>query len=173
MRRLFLIALLLPAAWAQPALYESELIFPLEHWHNHASSIVELPNGDLFAVWYHGSGERTADDVIIEASRLPRGQKTWTPRFTIADTPNFPDTNPALFVDSRQRLWLLWPVILANEWHTAPMKYRISKNHQTKPIWDELTDNMLFIPRNFAAKVKEVLARSSTSNRQAKRLEIS
>ena len=28
----------------------SELIFPLEHWHNHASMIVEAPNGDLLVV---------------------------------------------------------------------------------------------------------------------------
>ena len=36
----------------------SELIFPLEHWHNHASMIVELPGGDLLVCWFHGSGER-------------------------------------------------------------------------------------------------------------------
>ena len=29
---------------------ESELVFPLEHWHNHASMIVEAPNGDLLVV---------------------------------------------------------------------------------------------------------------------------
>ncbi len=34
------------SAAAQP-LYNSELIFPPEHWHNHSSSIVELPNRDL------------------------------------------------------------------------------------------------------------------------------
>lgn len=45
------------------AFLTSELIFPLEHWHNHASTIVELPGGDLLACWFHGSGERTADDV--------------------------------------------------------------------------------------------------------------
>ena len=44
---------------------ESELIFPLEHWHNHASCIVETANGDLLVCWFHGSGERTADDVKI------------------------------------------------------------------------------------------------------------
>ncbi len=42
-----------------------ELIFPLEHWHNHASCVVEAPNGDLVACWFHGSGERTADDVRV------------------------------------------------------------------------------------------------------------
>ena len=42
----------------------SELVFPLEHWHNHASMVVEAPNGDLLVCWFHGSGERTADDVV-------------------------------------------------------------------------------------------------------------
>ena len=45
----------------------SELVFPLEHWHNHASMIVEAPNGDLIVDWFHGSGERTADDVSFAA----------------------------------------------------------------------------------------------------------
>ena len=45
---------------AQP-FYDGELIFPPEKWHNHSSSIVELPNGDLLACWFHGpaSGRRT------------------------------------------------------------------------------------------------------------------
>ncbi|MBI3694439.1 MAG: exo-alpha-sialidase, partial [Acidobacteria bacterium] len=171
MRLSLLLALVALAASAQDRpFHEAELIFPLESWHNHASSIVELPNGDLFACWYHGSGERTADDVIVEAARLARGQKTWSPRFTLADTPGFPDTNPALFLDSRQRLWLLWPVILANEWHTALMKYRISSDYLRPgpPKW-ELSDNMLFVPRNFSAKVKEVV--QPTSERARRLLE--
>ncbi|MCS6954586.1 MAG: exo-alpha-sialidase, partial [Bryobacteraceae bacterium] len=129
-----------------------------EHWHNHASSLVELPDGDLLACWYHGSGERTADDVRILASRRPKGAARWEPPFTLADTPGFPDCNPVLFVDSRQRLWLLWPVILANEWHTALMKYRITSRYSGSgaPRW-ELSDNLLFLPRNFAARVREVV----------------
>src|SRR5215831_6142229 len=70
---------------------ESELIFPLEHWHNHASCIVECPNGDLLVCWFHGSGERTADDVKVEGARLRKNSRTWTSRFTLADTPNYPD----------------------------------------------------------------------------------
>ncbi len=133
----------------------SELVFPLERWHNHSSSIVELPGGELMVCWYHGSGERRADDVIVEGARLARGARQWSPRFLLADTPGFPDTNPALFVDSRQRLWLLWPVIMANEWHTALMKYRISSDYKQPgpPRW-EFSDNLLFVPRNFESKVK-------------------
>ena len=109
------------------AFYHAELIFPLENWHNHASTIVECPNGDLLVCWFHGSGERTADDVKVEGARLRRGSKTWT-RFTMADTPHYPDTNPTMFIDPYQRLWLLWAAILANEWHTALMKYQVSSD---------------------------------------------
>lgn len=148
----------LAAQAPQPPFYEAELIFPLEHWHNHASSIVELPNGDLLACWYHGSGERTADDVRILASWRRRGSDRWEVPFTLADTPGFPDCNPTLFVDSRERLWLLWPVILANQWHTALMKYRIAGEYSGPgaPRW-QWSDNLLFIPRNFAPRVREVV----------------
>ena len=107
----------------------SELIFPLEHWHNHASMVVELPGGDLFVCWFHGSGERTADDVVVRGARLRKGAKTWSEPFLLADTPGYPDTNATLFLDPKKRLWLMWPTILANEWHTALMKYKIASDY--------------------------------------------
>lgn len=152
----FCIALFLcAAAYAQKPFHSAELIFPQEKWHNHASSIVELPSGELFVCWYHGSGERTADDVIVEAARKQRGARDWSPRFTLADTPGFPDTNPALFLDSKNRLWLWWQAIVANQWESAITKYRVSADY-TKPgppKW-EATDTLLIIPRNFAERVK-------------------
>lgn len=117
---------------------ESELVFPLEHWHNHASMIVEAPNGDLLVCWFHGSGERTADDVEIRGARLKQGSKQWSEPFLLADTPGYPDTNATMFIDPHKRLWLMWPTILANEWHTALMKYRISSDYQREgaPRWE-------------------------------------
>ena len=116
----------------------SGFIFPLEHWHNHASMIVELPGGDLLVCWFHGSGERTADDVVILGARLRKGSTAWSAPFQLADAPGYPDTNPTMFVDPQQRLWLLWPTILANEWHTALMKYKISSDYRRPgaPRWD-------------------------------------
>src|SRR5215216_705274 len=150
-----------PPQRAAPAFYKAELIFPLEHWHNHASMIVECPNGDLLVCWFHGSGERTADDVKIEGARLKRGSKTWGKRFTMADTLNYPDTNPTMFIDPRQRLWLMWPTILANEWHTALMKYRTSSDYQKSegaPRWD-FTDVLHITPEpEFEATVTRALA---------------
>jgi predicted neuraminidase len=149
---------------------ESELIFPLEHWHNHASCIVECPNGDLLVCWFHGSGERTADDVKIEGARKRRGAKTWSPRFTMADTPGYPDTNPAMFIDPKRRLWLLWPTILANRWETALMKYRISSDyrHDGPPKWQvnkvlHVTPGQKFAPAvsNYVARVETMLRNGS------------
>lgn len=121
----------------QPFL-ESELIFPAEHWHNHGSCIVETPQGDLLACWFHGSGERQADDVKIEGARLRRGTRQWSPRFTLADTPGYPDTNPCLLIDPHRRLWLFWPTILANRWESALMKYRVSSDYRRDgpPRWE-------------------------------------
>lgn len=121
------------------AFLTSELIFPLEHWHNHASMVVETPGGDLLTCWFHGSGERQADDVKVEGARLRKGSRVWSPRFTMADTPEYPDTNCTIFIDERRRLWLLWPTILANEWHTALMKYRISSRYEGEgaPRWEK------------------------------------
>ena len=137
--------------------YSSELIFPLEHWHNHSSSIVELPNGDLLVCWFHGSGERTADDVLINAARWNHNTRKWSAPFVLADTPGFPETNPVLFVDSRQRLFFLWPLIIAHKWETALMKYRISTDYQQvsgPPRW-ELQDNIVLIPKNIASRTRE------------------
>jgi len=116
---------------------ESEIIFPLEHWHNHGSCIVETPKGDLIVCWFHGSGERTADDVKIEGARKIKGATTWSRRFTMADTPGYPDTNCCLLIDPEGRLWLFWPTILANQWETALMKYRISSDYHKNgpPKW--------------------------------------
>jgi len=118
--------------------HRAQLIFPLEHWHNHGSTVVELADGSLIVCWFHGSGERTADDVVVRGARLPRGGTAWSEPFLMADTPGYPDTNSTMFVDPQKRLWLLWPTILANEWHTALMKYRIASNPAGAgaPRWD-------------------------------------
>ncbi len=172
MRFLFLAAALgALAAFAGEPSYQAQLVFPLEKWHNHASSIVELPNGGLLVTWYHGSGERRADDVVVEGARKVKGEQGWRPRFRMADTPGFPDTNPALFLDARRRLWLLWPVIVANEWHTALMKYRVTSTNpgdyqrgDGPPRW-EMGDALLFVPRDFTAEVNRALDEYAKANR--------
>lgn len=159
MKRLLLVLLAsLAIAADDKPLFESENIFPLHDKHNHASCIVELPNGDLLTTWYRGGGERTADDVQVMGSRKNKGKKSWTDPFVMADIPGFPDTNPSMFVDSHKQLWLIWQTIIANEWHTALSQYRITSDFggNASPKW-HLTEPLLVVPANFAAKVKEAV----------------
>ena len=116
MQRLLLIAasalllLSVPLAGRAPApAFRAELLFPVEHWHNHSASIVEHRDGHLLVTWFHGSGERTADDVEILGAWQKAGGRTWSTPIRLADTAGYPDTNPALFVDRASTLWLLWP----------------------------------------------------------------
>ena len=152
-----------PAAEPQ---YTSELLFPLESWHNHSSSIVELPNRDLLVCWFHGSGERTADDVLIRGARWRGARRGWSPPFTMADAPGFPETNPVLFIDRRDRLFFFWPLIIAHRWETALMKYRISTDYQQAdgpPVW-AFQDNIVIAPKDIGPKTKAFVAAATTGN---------
>ncbi|KPK44676.1 MAG: hypothetical protein AMJ65_02355, partial [Phycisphaerae bacterium SG8_4] len=113
----------------QEVVFRAIEIFPLVSQHVHGSTIVELPNGDLLAAWFQGSGERWADDVAIMGSRLGAGKDKWTKPFVMADVPGFPDINPILFLDHQDRLWLMWYTVIANQWETSLPKYRISENY--------------------------------------------
>ncbi|MEX2141833.1 MAG: sialidase family protein [Pirellulales bacterium] len=125
------------AADLDVASLQAELIFPLHPQHNHAPGIVECPNGDLLVSWYRGSGERSADDVAVYGARLRRGAKQWSEPFLMADTPGFPDGNTAMFVDSKNRLWLFWPLVIANTWESCLTQYRVSSDYERDgpPQW--------------------------------------
>ena len=75
---LFLILTLSGAAYTKPVFRAIE-IFPLVKQHVHGSTVVELPNGDILAAWFQGSGERWADDVAIMGARLKAGKQKWSP----------------------------------------------------------------------------------------------
>jgi predicted neuraminidase len=155
------------AAAAEPQ-YSGELLFPLESWHNHSSSIVELPNGSLLVCWFHGSGERTADDVLIRGARWNRAQRAWSAPFTMADAPGFPETNPVLFIDRRERLFFLWPLIIAHRWETALMKYRVSTSYEQAegpPAWT-FQDNIVLSPKDIGPKTKGFVAEATAANPQ-------
>src|SRR4030042_408111 len=67
----------------EKAVCQTMEIFPLVSQHVHGSTIVELPNGDLLAAWFQGSGERWADDVAIMGARLRAGEENWSMTFVV------------------------------------------------------------------------------------------
>ena len=83
-----------------------EHIFPPENYHNHSSSLVETPQGDLIACWFHGRGECTDDSLVILGARKKKGTSEWSKPFLMADNQNLPDQNCTMFIDPDKRLWL-------------------------------------------------------------------
>ena len=156
---------IVPAAQPQ---YSSELIFPPESWHNHSSSVVETPNGDLLVCWFHGSGERTADDVLIRGARWSHARASGRRRSPWPIRRDFPKRIPCSYVDRKERLFFIWPLIVAHRWETALMKYRISTDYQQAdgpPKW-AFQDNIVLIPKNIAAKTKAFVATAAGANPQ-------
>lgn len=152
--------------------FESELIFPLESWHNHGSCIVQAPNGDLIVCWFHGSGERKSDDVVILGAQKGVQSTNWSQPSLFADTPGFPDTNCCMIIDPQDRLWLLWPTIQANLWQSALMNYKISDDYQRTgqaPRWQ--TERVLHMkpgesfPDQVRKKTAEYLSHSQLAPR--------
>jgi predicted neuraminidase len=154
------------ACWLFPCLLaagpapecRAELVFPLHPQHNHAPGIVECPNGDLLVSWYRGSGEHRADDVAVYGARLRKGAERWGEPFLLADTPGFPDGNTALFLDAKERLWLFWPVILANSWESCLTNYRVASDYQGDgpPRW-EWQGALYLRPKDFEQEMSKGL----------------
>jgi predicted neuraminidase len=158
--RLFCGLIMLSSVLAVPAVHaqtssEPEIrdLFAMQELHVHGPTIEELPNGDLLAAWFEGTGERWADDVVIMGARLRAGEDTWSEPFLMADVPDFPDINPVLFLDNDTRLWLMWYTVIANQWETSLLRYRISTQYDAPgaPLW-EWQDVLLVKPGSLAER---------------------
>lgn len=104
---LAVLAVIVLSAPANPAVAPSgEFIFTSAPFAScHASTIVELRNGDLLAAWFGGS-EEGAKDVAIWSSRRIGGQ--WTAPVELAREPQIATYNPVLFYTKDAKLWLYY-----------------------------------------------------------------
>jgi len=73
---------------------------PLFWRHNHNSSIVACPNGDLLAAWFSCMKERSLE-TSIAASRLRYGKKQWEPASLFWDTPDRDEPGHNLWCDGK------------------------------------------------------------------------
>ena len=64
--------------------------------------------------------------MVIQGAWLRQGSERWGPRFLLADTPGYPDCNPALFAAPDGSVWLFWPTILDHRWEGALLKYAVA-----------------------------------------------
>lgn len=71
----------------------------------HASTIVELHNGDLLAAWFGGTAEGKPDVAVWSARRTASG---WSAPVELAREPNIAAYNPVFFYTKDGTLWLYY-----------------------------------------------------------------
>ena len=105
----------------------SEFIFteaPFEECH--ASTLVELPDGDLVAAWFGGQHEGHSS-VAIWGARHSHG--SWSAPQELARELGVPCWNPVLFRDPQDKIWLFYKYGSSpKSWHGA---YRTSTDGRT------------------------------------------
>ena len=94
--------------------------------YKHPVCLTELANGDLYLVYYGGSGEY-GDDTWVRGSRLLRGSTQWTVPAVIADTPFRGDGNAVVWQAPDGLVWLFYVNRYGRTWSDSRIKYKISR----------------------------------------------
>jgi hypothetical protein len=119
----------------------------------HAPSIVELPGGELFAVWYASVNS----SQVIWASRKSAGAQNWTEPVIIHKTPGYGSKNPVLYLEDNKKLFLFW----ADEkrWFKIVIdRLRMKTSDDFGRTWDEprsVGKLSRFLPRNHPIKLQD------------------
>ena len=95
--------------------------------YKHPACFTELANGDLYLVYYGGSGEY-GDDTWVRGSRLVKGTDHWTKPAVIADTPFRSDGNAVVWQAPDGIVWLFYVVRYGPTWSNSRIKYKISRD---------------------------------------------
>jgi predicted neuraminidase len=118
-------------AIAQPS---RELIFPIgsaPFAASHASTIVQLKNGDLLAAWFGGTGEGDPDVAIWSARRTASG---WSAPIELAREPHIACWNPVLFHSGDGRLWLYYKYGPAPSNWVAARRFSLDEGRTWSPV---------------------------------------
>lgn len=97
----------------------------------HASTLVELRDGDRLAAWFGGSAEGRPD-VAIWSSRRSAGH--WSEPVELAREPGVAAYNPVLFYTRDQRLWLYYKFGPSPATWTAARRFSLDEGKTWSPI---------------------------------------
>lgn len=95
--------------------------------YKHPAAIEELANGDMYLVFYGGSGEYEPDTAVY-GSRLVKGSKTWTTPTAIAHTPFYTDGNAVIWQAPDGVVWLFYLTRYGETWSTSRIKAKLSRD---------------------------------------------
>jgi predicted neuraminidase len=102
--------------------------------YKHPAAITELQNGDLYLVYYGGSGEYT-DDSTLHEMRLGKGEVKWSTPRPITPRPKSPEGNPVVWQAPEGVVWLFSVVRPGATWSTSRIMVRVSRDGAR--TWEE------------------------------------
>ncbi len=93
--------------------------------YKHPASLTELANGDLYLVYYGGSGEY-ADDGTVYGARLRKGATKWSAPVRITPRPKWPEGNAVVWQAPDGPVWLFSVTRHGATWSTSRIVARVS-----------------------------------------------
>lgn len=95
--------------------------------YKHPASITQLAGGDLYLVYYGGSGEY-GDDTAVYGSRCRAGSREWSTPVVVADTPYRSEGNGVIWQAPDGLVWLFYVVRYGETWSTSRIQAKISRD---------------------------------------------
>ena len=101
----------------------------------HVGSICEMTDSRLVACWYGGTREGAKDTAIYLALRDPGTLSSWSEPRVVVDRDSASRElrryvkkvgNPLMFVDTRNRLWLIYVSIAVGGWSGSSLNVKVS-----------------------------------------------
>ncbi|MCS7264240.1 MAG: exo-alpha-sialidase [Armatimonadetes bacterium] len=103
----------------------------------HASTLTELPDGDLLCAFYAGSYETAPDQAIFIAKgkKRPNGNWDWEKPIKLIDTMQKANGNPVLFTAPDGTVWLFFVTLEGSSW-TSSLLFA-TKSRDSGRTWTE------------------------------------
>ncbi len=98
---------------------------------SHASTVVELKNGDLMSAWFGGTAEGKPDVAIWGATRT---RAKWSAPVELAREPDVPCWNPVLFHTRDGKLWLYYKFGPSPQTWTGARKWSTDEGKTWSPV---------------------------------------
>jgi len=126
---------------------------PTYDCNHHGSTVAELPDGAMAAVWYHGEYEKSPDSRLVW-STLALDETEWTWPEVLFDDPERSEGNPALWIDENGRYYVFFASIYGDGWNQA--KLRLVTSDDDGASWSSpamLRNRYCWMPRHRPARL--------------------
>src|SRR5581483_3392863 len=95
--------------------------------YKHPACLTELDSGDLYLVYYGGSGEYATETAVF-GSRLKKGEETWSAPTVLARDPFRSVGNGVIWQAPDGLVWLFYVVRWGDTWSTSRIQAKISRD---------------------------------------------